>query len=238
MPLNKITIPTPRELFIREIEGQIISGQLKVGEKLPTERELEEQTGISKSVIHFALKDLENVGFIYTVPRQGAYVADYAESGSIEVLNEILKYNGGTLDNQMAHSLVELRNALEGSALIKLCKSHTEEDIVKLEACLDKVRTADKEISIDELAELTKDFHYLICKLSGNMMVMLIMNAFAPIAAVLWRNCAEFWGRKSFLEHDENLLELIKSRKGQEARRYIENMFEQYLKATYPTSAE
>ena len=232
MTLNKII---PRELLIHEIEGQIISGKLKIGEKLPTERELEEQTGISKSVIHFALKDLERIGFIYTIPRHGSYVADYAQKGSIEVLNEILKYNGGTLDSQMAYSLVELRNALEGSALIKLCKSHTDEDIVKLEASLDKVRTADKKISIDELAELTKDFHFLICKLSGNMMVMLIMNSFAPLTTVLWRQCAEFWGMQSFLEHDEHLLDFIKNSKGQEARLYIENMFEQYLKATYST---
>ncbi len=238
MALKKITIPTQRELLIHEIESQIISGKLKVGEKLPTERELEEQTGVSKSVIHFALKDLEHIGFIYTVPRSGAYVADYAQNGSIEVLNEILKHNGGTLDRQMEHSLVELRNSLEGSALKKLCKFHTDEDISKLEACLDKVRNADKEISIDELANLTKDFHYLICKLSENMIIMLIMNAFAPIAAVLWRSCAEFWGRERFLEHDENLLELIKNRKGEEAQRYIENMFEQYLRETYPTLAE
>ncbi len=238
MALNKIIIPTQREMLIHELEGQIISGKLKVGEKLPTERELEEQTGVSKSVIHFALKDLEHMGFIYTVPRFGAYVADYAQNGSIEVLNEILKYNGGTLDRQMEHSIVELRNALEGIALKKLCKSHTDEDIAKLEACLDKVRNADKKISIDELAELTKDFHFLICKLSGNMMVMLIMNAFAPVAAVLWRNCAEFLGRQQFLQHDENLLVLIKDGKGYEAQRYIEKLFEHYLEVTYPKSAE
>lgn len=233
MSLNKTITPTTCESFIHEIKSQIISGQLKVGEKLPTERELEEQTGLSKSVIHFALKDLERIGFIYTIPRHGSYVADYTQGDSIEVLNEILKYNDGKFDKEMGCSFVELRNALEGTALIKLCESHTDEDIEKLEASLDKIRTADEKISTKELAKLVKDFHFLICKLSGNMIIVLIMNAFAPLTAVLWRQCAEFWGRENLLKQDEHLLELIKAKKGQEARLYIENIFEQYLKATY-----
>ena len=63
MSFEKIEIPSPKEAFINEIKGRIIKGKLKIGEKLPTERELAEQTGISKSAIHFALKELGQNGF-------------------------------------------------------------------------------------------------------------------------------------------------------------------------------
>ena len=232
MPFDKIDIPTPKELFIREIEGRIISGKLAVGEKLPTERELEAQTGISKSVIHFALKDLEKIGFIKIVPRQGAYVADYSRNGTIETLNEILKYNGGRLNLKMAADMVEFRNALEGGSLIKLAANHTDEDIQKLRASVDELRAVvGKDISTSELAEIAKKFHYLICDLCGNDIFPLVMNAFAPISNVIWKLCVKFWGAENFIEHDEIIIGMIERGEGHEAQKFIEDIFAQYLEA-------
>ena len=62
MPLEDISIPSPRDTIVREIESQIIRGKLRPGEKLPTERELAAQTGASKTVVHFALIELERLG--------------------------------------------------------------------------------------------------------------------------------------------------------------------------------
>ena len=232
MPFDKIEIPTPKEIFIKEIEGRIIRGKLAVGEKLPTERELETQTGISKSVIHFALKDLENIGFIKIVPRQGAYVADFARSGSFDTLNEILKYNGGRLSYKMSVEIVELRNAIEGGAMIKLAANHTDEDIARLRASLDELKNIEgKDLGISELADITSRFHYLICELSGNDMFALVMNAFSTISKVLWESCAAFWGAKGFLEQDEKIIDMIERGEGHEAQKYIEDIFAQYLEA-------
>jgi GntR family transcriptional repressor for pyruvate dehydrogenase complex len=232
MAFEKIDIPSPREIFIKEIEGRIIKGKLAVGEKLPTERELEAQTGITKSVIHFALKDLENMGFLRVEPRKGVYVADYAKEGSFQTLNEILRYNGGRMSYKMSVEIVELRNAIEGGAMIRLATNHTDEDIKKLRDSLDEVRTAvDKDIEISELADITSRFHALICDLSGNDMFALMMNAFSPMSKVLWENCAFFWGAEGFLEQDTKIIELIEQGKGREAQAYIEDIFAQFLKA-------
>jgi DNA-binding FadR family transcriptional regulator len=229
---DKINIPTPREIFINEIEGRIIKGKLAVGEKLPTERELEAQTGITKSVIHFALKDLEKLGFIRIEPRKGAYVADFARQGNVETLNEMLRYNGGKLSYKMSVEIVELRNAIEGGALIRLAANHTDEDIEKLRAALNELREAvGKELEISELSDISIRFHTLICDLSGNDMFILMMKAFAPISKVLWDICASFWGTEGFLEQDEHIIELIEQGRGHEAQIYIENIFAQFLSA-------
>lgn len=232
MSFEKIELPTPRELFIREIEGRIIKGKLSVGEKLPTERELAEQTGISKSVVHFALKDLESLGFIRTVPRHGAYVADYMKTGSIDTLNELLRYNGGKLSFKMSVELVELRNAVEGGALIRLAELHTPEDIEKLRACVKELEDIrDKEPEIKELGAMASHFHFLICELSGNDMFSLMMNSFAPMSAVLWENCAAFWGVEGFIRQDSALIDMIEAGRGYEAQKYISDIFRQFLTA-------
>ena len=232
MPYNKIEIPTPKELFIRQIEDQIISGSLAIGEKLPTERELETETGISKSVIHFALVDLERMGFVKIIPRQGIYVDDYARTGSFETLSEILRYNGGKLTVKMLTEITELRNAIEGGALIKLAASHSDEDICKLRATVDELRAIiDEDLSIFDLADIAKKFHYQICDLSGNDMFPLVMNAFAPLSNVVWQYCVRFWGVEKFVVHDENIICMIERGEGHEAQKYIEDIFAQYIEA-------
>ena len=135
------------------------------------------------------------MGFLNIIPRQGVYVADYARKGSFETLSEILKYNGGKLTVKMATGIVEMRNAVEGGALIKLAASHTDEDIIKLRAMIEELKALiGEEISTYELAELTSKFHYQICDLCGNDIFPLVMNAFAPLGEVLWKYCAHFWG--------------------------------------------
>ncbi len=232
MAFDNIEIPSPRRLLIREIEERIISGKLAIGEKLPTERELHAQTGINKSEVHAAIKDLEHMGFIKIVPRQGTYVADYIRTGSFETLNEILRYNGGKISFKMSVDLVEMRNAIEGAALIRLAANHTCEDIELLRSKVDELRAVvDKNLGVSELAKMSYRFHCLICELSGNNMFLLMMNSFTPLGMVLWENCAAFWGAEGFLEQDEKIVDMIEHGEGPEAKKYIEDIFAQFIEA-------
>ena len=118
MDFGQIVAPTIKELFIERIEGMILSGTLKPGDRLPSERELAEQMKISKTIVHIGLADLARMGFLEVTPRRGTVVADFTETGNLETLNAILRYNGGKLDRQMVVSIIELRSAVEGGALI------------------------------------------------------------------------------------------------------------------------
>ena len=79
MRFQTIVAPTITELFERQIQGMILSGQVEPGEKLPTEAELAENMHISKSAVHAGIKNLERMGFLRVSPRHGVYVADWAE---------------------------------------------------------------------------------------------------------------------------------------------------------------
>ena len=52
MKFGEIIAPSIKELFIQKIEGMILSGALKPGERLPTERELADEMNISKTIVH------------------------------------------------------------------------------------------------------------------------------------------------------------------------------------------
>lgn len=61
------------------IKLQIVTNQLKPGDKLPTVRDLAEITGVNPNTVQRALSDLEAEGFVYSVRTTGRYVTDNQE---------------------------------------------------------------------------------------------------------------------------------------------------------------
>lgn len=55
---------------------QIVTKQLKSGDKLPTVRDLAETAGVNPNTVQRALSDLETEGFVYSVRTTGRFVTD------------------------------------------------------------------------------------------------------------------------------------------------------------------
>ena len=84
MEFSKLSSPSLKDLFVKEIENMILSGKLSIGDKLPSERELADQMDVSRVVINSGLAELSKVGFIDIKPRIGAFVSDYRRKGTVE----------------------------------------------------------------------------------------------------------------------------------------------------------
>ena len=231
MAFEKISIPSAKECFFENIKSKILTGELSPGQKLPSERELSERTGINQSAIHLAIKDLERTGFLDIVPRHGTYVADYIASGNYDTLHEILRSGEQHMTRERIVSLVETRNAIEGGALIRLAASHSDEDIRVLEEYIERFKAVRGQgLGADELGTMTKEFHYLICRLSGNEVFILLMNSFTEISQGLWRHCAGPWGLEGLIEQSEHRVDLIKAGRGLDAQVYITEKFAEYVR--------
>ena len=231
MAFEKISIPSAKECFFENIKSKILTGELSPGQKLPSERELSERTGINQSAIHLAIKDLERTGFLDIVPRHGTYVADYIASGNYDTLHEILRSGEQHMTRERIVSLVETRNAIEGGALIRLAASHSDEDIRVLEEYIERFKAVRGQgLGAVELGTMTKEVHYLICRLGGNEVFILLMNSFTEISQGLWRHCAGHWGLEGLIEQSEHIVELIKAGRGLDAQVYITEKFAEYVR--------
>ena len=230
MEFGQIVAPTIKELFVERIEGLIFSGALKPGDKLPSERDLAEQMKISKTIVHLGLEDLARMGFINVTPRRGTVVADFAETGNLETLNAILRYNGGKLDRQMVVSIVELRSAIEGGALIRLGRNHSQQDMEELREMMRQFEEASRlSPDIPAVAAALARFHYKICTLSGNQLFPLIMNAFRGVGSILWESSARFWGEAALYEQGMKIITMIDEGRGEDAAAYLQSFFDHYL---------
>ena len=196
MFIGEIAIPTLEELFINKIEQQILSGHLQPGDKLPSERQLQEETKISKTVIHAGLVALEKKGFIEIKPRCGAFVLDHRITGSLEAINSLIQYNGGRMTQSQIQSFFEFRIAVEGTALKKLALCHDDHMIEELEAFILRAEeeAQEREVNISRLAELFFLYQRSICVFSGNEFFPPLFNEFKPIILQFWESSIRRFG--------------------------------------------
>lgn len=69
-------MPKPRHTAIREqIEGLILSGALKPGDRVPSEQELVAEHGVARMTVSRALSDLVSAGLVVRRRKAGSFVA-------------------------------------------------------------------------------------------------------------------------------------------------------------------
>ena len=96
------------ETIATKITDLITSANLKPGDRLPTEHELSEQLGVSRTVVREAVKVLVATGLVYTRRGSGLYVANKASSFATTMLDSL-----GPADPSQVISLYEFRFMLE-----------------------------------------------------------------------------------------------------------------------------
>ena len=185
MAFRKITTPSLKEVFIHEIENMILSGELKIGDKLPPERQMIETMGVSLSVITAGISELENKGFVEIRPRHGIYVANYIHRGSLETLVSIMRYNNGKLSRREVVSMIETRIANEQLLVRLAIEKAKDEDIKGLERYFDVLKN---ENNAERIAETVMDFFHELAILSDNVLQPLMYHAFrTPIIGIYIR---------------------------------------------------
>lgn len=183
MGFTKIETLSLTDLFVQQIENMILSGELAVGEQLPPAREMSLRMGVSRPVISAGLVELEKLGFVEVLPRQGVYVSDYRRRGTVETLVAIMRYNGGALRRSEVKALLEVREAMELLCLRLVLEKCSCEEMEVLSPLLEAIRDSRNN---EEAAERVFCFHHELAMLSGNALLPLLYHSFKPQGEYLW----------------------------------------------------
>ncbi|MFW6266129.1 MAG: FadR/GntR family transcriptional regulator [Halanaerobiales bacterium] len=156
------------EQVIDQIRELIYEGELKKGDKLPSERELKEQLNVSRASIREAFSALEMIGLIESRPGEGTFIRDNTDKNLLKPLSLIL-----LLQENVAEELVELRRVLEVDCVRLAAKRATEEELDKMNKYLDDL--ANSSGFETESIESDKNFHYTIASASKNKVLYYVM---------------------------------------------------------------
>ena len=110
VPLEVLSL---KNACVQQLEALILSGELKINEKLPSERDLAAKLQISRPVLHEALVDLAAKGLVRIEARRGVFVNDYRTHGSCALLSSLLAFHENKLDTNFENSLLEMRFLVE-----------------------------------------------------------------------------------------------------------------------------
>lgn len=169
-----------KEICAGRLEALILSGEVPVGQKLPPERELARQLGVSRPVVHDALLELAGKGLLTLVPRVGAMVNDYRKEGSVALLTSLLNYQQGALAHNLLEGLLAMRILfeVETARLAAIHRSDAHNQQIR------ELIVAEERAELTDIALLTAldfDFHHLVAMASGNPAYPLLLNSFKPV---------------------------------------------------------
>ena len=149
-----------------ELEQRILEGSWKVGDKIPAERELSVQLGVSRASLREAIQKLVSGGLLSSQQGGGTYVTNQLTVGFLEPWEGLLQSHPSVRED-----LLEFRELIESKAAECAAQRATEEDKLRLQRCFEVLDHAYREGSLDELADADLDFHQAVAEASHNAII-------------------------------------------------------------------
>ncbi|BEQ13596.1 FadR/GntR family transcriptional regulator [Desulfoferula mesophila] len=159
-----------------QITNLILAGELKVGDRLPTESELARQLGVSKVPVREAMISLQQMGLLTS--RRGAgggvFVCEPSPEPVGEALTLMLRLGKASIAD-----LTQARLVIEPQVAALAARLASEEDLRRLGDTIttyQQVVEEDRPRSISDL-----DFHLVLADACGNTVLNLISRALVPL---------------------------------------------------------
>ncbi|MGA2974646.1 MAG: FadR/GntR family transcriptional regulator [Spirochaetia bacterium] len=158
------------------IKSALIKGELQPGQKLPTEIQLTQNFGVSRTAVREAFKMLAAIGVAEIRQGDGTYIASEISPSVIDPMIFSL-----IMGNRTPHELLEVRKMIETGIMEILLDKIDEKDIQKMEdAILEFEQSYDKENpNWDDLAAIDLKFHYAFAEATHNPSI-------SKIAQIIW----------------------------------------------------
>src|ERR1700761_3943595 len=151
------------ELVREQLEEAILSGKVKVNEQLPTETDLGESFGVSRTVIREALQRLEGQGLVHSRIGSGSYVSPYPLDRMKAVLQRFTALNPQA---ETFMNLLDLRIVIETETCARLAERRDAAAIADLNGILKQMNQSRRDL--EEFAKADMGFHLRIAQASGN----------------------------------------------------------------------
>jgi DNA-binding FadR family transcriptional regulator len=126
---------------VETIGSRIVGGSYPPGSQLPPPEELERELGISKTVLREAIRVLASKGLVLSRQKRGTMVQPRSSWNLLDA--DLLRWQGGRLDERYLDDLAEVRYIVEPAAARLAAERRTDGDLEQLRAALRAMADAD-----------------------------------------------------------------------------------------------
>ncbi len=171
MEVEKVKQKTVVEQVMEKIKDLIASGELKVGDKLPTETQMAEMFGVARSTIRESIRVFTYLGVFTSKIGKGTFIGDRANISKEALTFSIL------LGGRDMFEIIQLRKIIEYEGLRTIVENsknnpdYIKEYISDLNTEIDNMKVAIKESNFDNLIQADYNFHGIIISASKNSLL-------------------------------------------------------------------
>ncbi len=208
---NNIKTSSTVERIVDNLLALIKERSLKVGDKLPPERQLCEIIGVSRPILREALKALQVMSIIDIRQGSGAYIKSLEPEDMVEHLDIVFH-----LDSSLYADLYDARRILESAIARMAVKNISDEQLAAIE---ENIRQAEAAID-DEQLFFRKDLelHEMIMKAAGNRIIPVFMQSVNKLALMIRKKSNAMPNiRKNTIQDHEIILKALKTRDAEAA---------------------
>lgn len=162
------------DTIAEHLEGLILEGVLRPGERLAPERELAEKLDVSRVSLREALEKLQLKGLIST-SKAGTVITDFLAPLSQSLAGLLTAKPRATAD------YLEYRGIVEGQAAAMAALRATEVDRAALRACCEAMQQAHALEDPSVEAAIDADLHQLVYESAHNLVILQVMRVFGDL---------------------------------------------------------
>lgn len=199
------------EEIVEQLRSLILTGQYKVGDKLPPERELAKKLGVNRASLREALKKLEHLGLVRIRQGDGTRVTNFMETAGIELVRHLVPQAGaGAIDAELTKDVLEFRRVI-GREMARLATDRaTDSDRAQLVRIADEARST--ELSAADLFRLDFEFYVALTAATQNRVMVLLINTVRDAVAQYGPLLAHLTvTRDQVIEHHRAILKAIEA---------------------------
>jgi GntR family transcriptional repressor for pyruvate dehydrogenase complex len=159
------------EQIVQQVEESIQKGNLKTGDKLPAERDLAEQFGVSRTAVREAVKALREKGLVEAFPGRGTFIMESTSHTMRLSLDRMLKTSPGEASKYLA----EVREIIEPEIAAMAATRAEADDLATMRESVTVMDDAKKEPEAYIEADL--DFHLALAEAAGNPIILSLIDS-------------------------------------------------------------
>ena len=166
MSVKPVTVNRISDAVCQALESRILDGTFKPGRRLPSERKLALELGVSRTSLREAIQQLASKGLLTTRHGGGTYVTDSLEAPFVDPWQVMLN------DHPMLQvDILEFRHMLEGKAAALAAERATAADIKRLDNAFAALELAYQGDDMPHIIRTDVCFHQAVADAAHNVLI-------------------------------------------------------------------
>lgn len=227
MAINKVIRQNISDIILQQMKEQILNGDWKPGEKIPSENELTKVFGVSRISVRQALQKLTAIGLIETRVGEGSFVKKLNPGITMNNLIPALYLGPDSLKE-----VLEFRKVMEGRVAELACSKAGPDDIENLEKIYCNMKK-DKD-NLEKFSQEDYKFHITLGIITNNSIIIQLYTIIQEQLNIAFKKIVTVRGNKAGLYYHRLILDAMKEKDCEKVKKimdeHMEDLFHAFCK--------